>query len=163
MIAKRVWPRPVGKQLRRWILRQTTVSWWKKGEERNERGKKRKRNKEKEKKGKHVDGLQLISLFFLHSSFFPGNDVGLLHENVFRKENLPTINVGKTKTLKENTAEGLVALVQQLTSVHAKTTVSVYLCSSFPILWPLMLFHLWYIETDWPMSNLFGSFFQKYF
>ena len=89
-----------------------------------------------------------LLLFFFFS--LPGTDVGLLHEKVFRKENLLTVNVGKTKTLKESTAEGLVrrslrldcrylvqsnilisldvslfshyqvALVEQLTSVHAK-------------------------------------------
>ena len=95
-----------------------------------------------------------LLLFFFFS--LPGNDVGLLHEKVFRKENLLTVNVGKTKTLKESTAEGLVrslrldcrylvqsnilisldfslfsqyqvALVEQLTSVHAHKTVSVFI------------------------------------
>ena len=66
--------------------------------------------------------LTLMSLLF--PSFFPGNDVGLLHEKVLQKENLLTINVGKRKTLTNSTAEGLVALVEQLTSVHAKKTVS---------------------------------------
>ena len=72
-----------------------------------------------------------MSLLF--SSFFPGNDVGLLHEKVLQKENLLTINVGKRKTLTNSTAEGLVALVEQLMSVHAKKTVSVHHCSLFPI------------------------------
>ena len=71
-------------------------------------------------------------LFIFVLFFFPGNDVGLLHEKVFRKENLLTVNVGKTKTLKEGTAEGLVALVEQLTSVHAENTVSLHHCSLFP-------------------------------